>query len=175
MGSDFLKSSIKRLGYYRELGDKTFQQLREEDFHFQPSPDSNSIAVIIRHLAGNMLSRWTDFLSTDGEKEWRNRDREFEEREQGSEELKKYWNEGWDCLMNTLQSLSEEDLFRIIRIRTEELTVVDAINRQLAHYPYHVGQIITIARIIKDKDWVSLSIPRGDSNAYNQSLKKKNS
>lgn len=156
----FLKSAIKRLGYYKELGDKTLTVLDTTDCHFTPNEECNSIALIIQHMAGNMLSRWTDFLTTDGEKEWRNRDGEFEITTQSKEQLMELWEKGWNCCLNAIKNLKEEDLLKIIYIRGEGLPVVDAVNRQLAHYPYHVGQIIYIAKMIKKDEWESLSIPR---------------
>ena len=167
----FLQDAIKRLKYYKTLGDKTFDQLKEEDFFFQPSGESNSIAVIIQHLYGNMLSRWTNFLTEDGEKEWRKRDAEFEAMDCSKQDIISFWNTGWDCLLNTLTGLTAEDLTKTIYIRTEPLNVADAILRQLAHYPYHVGQIVYLGRLIKDKEWQSLSIPKGESNQFNQSMK----
>ena len=149
LGNEFLQSAAKRSKYYKELGDKTFDQLADTDFHFQPNEESNSIAIIIQHMAGNMLSRWTDFLTTDGEKEWRNRDAEFEEQNRSRQQLIDHWEKGWDCFSGALTSLTEDDLLKTIYIRNEGLSVVDAINRQLAHYPYHVGQIIYIGRMIK--------------------------
>lgn len=163
----FLESIIKRLSYYKDLGDKTFAQLKEEDFHFTPNTESNSIALIIQHTAGNMLSRWTDFLTTDGEKEWRKRDTEFEEQQLTKQQLINFWQKGWDCLFNSLNCLTEEDLLKTIYIRSEGLLVIDAINRQMAHYPYHVGQIIYLAKLIKNKDWQNLSIAKGHSHQFN--------
>lgn len=173
LGIEFLKSAIKRLSYYKELGDKTFAQLKEEDFHFTPNEESNSIALIIQHTAGNMLSRWTDFLTTDGEKDWRNRDIEFEEQNLTKQQLVDFWQSGWDCLLNSLSSLSPDDLLKTIYIRSEGLLVIDAINRQLAHYPYHVGQIIYLAKIIKNEDWQNLSIVKGHSEQFNQQMQTK--
>lgn len=174
LGDEFLKSVIRRLKYYKELGDKTFDQLTNEDFHFQPNKENNSIAVNIQHIAGNMLSRWTDFLTSDGEKEWRNRDTEFEEQDMTKQQLLDFWEKGWTCCIGSLQSLTGDDLLKTIHIRDEGLLVVDAINRQLAHYPYHIGQIIYIARIIKNESWKSLSIPKGGSVQFNQQLRSKN-
>ena len=168
-----LQSVIKRLSYYKQLGDKTFDQLNDADLHFQPNEESNSIAIIIQHTAGNMLSRWTDFLTTDGEKEWRNRDTEFEEQHLTKTQLVAFWQKGWDCLLNTLNSLTEEDLLKTIYIRSEGLLVIDAINRQLAHYPYHVGQIIYLAKIIKNKDWQTLSIAKNYSEQFNRQMQAK--
>lgn len=173
LGSDFLKSAIKRLSYYKELGDKTFAQLNDADFHFQPNEVSNSIAIIIQHMAGNMLSRWTDFLTTDGEKEWRNRETEFEEQHLTKQQLVDFWQKGWDCCLGSLNSLTEKELFKTIYIRSEGLLVIDAINRQLAHYPYHVGQIIYLAKIIKNSDWQNLSIAKGNSDLFNKQMKLK--
>lgn len=167
----FLSSAIKRLHYYKELGDKTFIQLSDNDFHFTASEESNCIAVIIQHMHGNMLSRWTNLLTSDGEKEWRKRDAEFEDQNLTKEQLIILWEAGWKCLSDALSSLSEADLKKPIYIRTEPLTVVDAINRQLAHYPYHVGQIIYAAKIIKNRSWQNLSIPKGRSADFNSELK----
>lgn len=166
----FLQSAIKRVAYYKELGDKTFTQLNEADFHFTPNKDNNSIAIIIQHIAGNMLSRWTDFLTTDGEKDWRNRDVEFEEQHLSKQQLIDFWEKGWGCFLGSLNSLTGGDLLKTIYIRQEAILVVDAINRQLAHYPCHVGQIIYIAKIIKDQNWQTLSIAKGNSQQYNQQL-----
>lgn len=169
----YLDSVIKRLSYYKELGDKTFEQLTDADLHFAPNGESNSIALIIQHMAGNMLSRWTDFLTTDGEKEWRNRDTEFEEQNLTKQQLISFWQNGWDCLLNTLNALTEEDLLKTIYIRSEGLLVVDAINRQLAHYPYHVGQIIYLGKIIKNENWQNLSIAKGHSEQFNEQMQTK--
>ncbi len=167
----FLASAISRVGYYKKLADQSFAQLSPSDFHFQPDEESNSIAIIMQHMAGNMLSRWTDFLHSDGEKEWRNRDTEFEIKEWSVDELLAFWEKGWDCFLQTLQSLQASDLLQTIHIRTEPLLVVDAINRQLAHYPYHVGQIVYLARMIKGKEWKNLSIPKGNSKQFNDKMK----
>jgi hypothetical protein len=169
----FIESAVKRMKYYKELGDKTFAQLTDADFHYRPNDASNSIAIIIQHMAGNMLSRWTDFLSSDGEKEWRNRDNEFEEQQLTRQQLTAYWERGWNCCLGAIASLTEDDLSKTIYIRSEGLTAVDAINRQLAHYPYHVGQIIYIARMIKNESWQNLSIPKGASGQFNQQMNAK--
>ena len=170
IGKEYLETVIRRLRYYKDLGDKTFAQLKDADFHYHPNDESNSIAIIIRHMAGNMLSRWTAFLTTDGEKEWRQRDDEFQEHGDNKEQLLAEWERGWDCFFNALQSLNEEDLLKTIYIRKEPLSVIDAINRQLAHYPYHIGQVIYIAKMIKDQDWKNLSIPKGGSQLYNATV-----
>lgn len=173
IGKDFLQTAIRRLRYYKDLADKSFAQLTDADFHFQPNEASNSIAVIIQHMAGNMLSRWTHFLTEDGEKEWRDRDAEFEPKNQDRAALLETWEKGWACFTGTLESLKKNDLKKKVRIRKEELTVVDAINRQLAHYPYHIGQIVYLARMIRNGDWKNLSIPKGGSQAYNTSANVK--
>lgn len=167
LGKEYLSTVIKRLKYYKELGEKTFEQLEEKDFHLLPTSESNSIAVIVQHLTGNMLSRFTNFLTEDGEKEWRQRDDEFEIHDLSKQQIIDLWNKGWQCCFEALESLTENDLLIVIYIRKEPLTVVDAINRQLAHYPYHIGQIIYIGRMIKNKDWKNLSIPKGQSLQYN--------
>lgn len=153
--------------YYKDLGDKTFEQLNEWDFHYQPNEVSNSIAVIIQHMRGNMLSRWTNFLEEDGEKEWRQRDDEFEVHDYNKQQLLELWEKGWTCFLGALESLKKKDLKKTVYIRKEPLSVIDAINRQLAHYPYHIGQLIYIARIIRNKNWKNLSIPKGQSQQYN--------
>jgi hypothetical protein len=168
----FLTDSIKRFRYYKDLGDKTFAQLGEDDFFYQPSSESNSIAVIVQHMYGNMLSRWTNFLTEDGEKEWRKRDAEFDETRSSKADIISFWESGWKCLFDTLESLHNDDLNKTITIRAESLPAYDAILRQLAHYPYHVGQIIYIGRLLKNKEWKSLSIPKGDSAVFLESMKE---
>ena len=167
LGKEFLQTVTRRLKYYKDLGDKTFEQLGDWDFHYQSNEEANSIAIIIQHMAGNMLSRWTNFLTEDGEKEWRQRDDEFAIHDYKKQELVDKWEEGWTCLLTTLESLKKKDLKKTVAIRQEPLSVIDAINRQLAHYPYHVGQIVHIAKTIKGKNWKTLSIPKGESLIYN--------
>lgn len=166
MKTDYLNSVKKQFEYYKLLGEKTFAQLPEEKLFWQYNEDSNSIATIVKHLSGNMLSRWTDFLTTDGEKEWRNRDAEFENDITTKEELLNKWNEGWNVFLSTLNSLNADDLEKTIYIRNQGHTVMEAINRQLAHYPYHIGQIVFIGKM-GAKKWDSLSIPKGNSANYN--------
>ncbi|WCM40953.1 DUF1572 domain-containing protein [Flavobacterium sp. CBA20B-1] len=167
MESTFIESVKKQFAYYKHLGDKTFEQLHETDFFWQFNEESNSIAIIVKHLWGNMLSRWTDIFTTDGEKEWRNRDSEFEADLNSANEVLEKWEAGWNCLFATLNSLSDADLNKIVYIRNEGHTVQEAINRQLAHYPYHVGQIVFIGKMIQNNNWHSLSIPRNESQKYN--------
>ncbi|MFT3824998.1 MAG: DUF1572 family protein [Chitinophagaceae bacterium] len=168
-GATYLQTAIKRMKYYKQLGDKTLEQLTDEQLHFEAAEGSNSIATIIQHVGGNMLSRWTNFLTEDGEKEWRNRDTEFEEQQLTRQQLADLWEKGWICFIGALESLTENDLLKTIYIRQEPLIVIDAINRQLAHYPYHVGQIIFIGKMLKAGNWKSLSIEKGKSDEYNRS------
>ena len=167
MSNSVLTNIRKLFQYYRKLGDRSFAQLSEAQILQQPNEVSNSIAVIVKHLRGNMLSRWTDFLNSDGEKTWRNRDDEFEDTLKTKEAVIIAWNEGWDCLFQALDSIEDQDLERIVYIRNEGHTVLEAIHRQLAHYAYHVGQIVYLARMLKGNNWASLSIPKGASKAYN--------
>jgi hypothetical protein len=167
MTSGYLDSVKKQFAYYKMLGDKTFAQLSEEQLFWQYNEESNSIATIVKHLWGNMMSRWTDFLTSDGEKESRNRDAEFENNIVSKQELLELWEEGWACLMNALNSLKDSDLDKVIYIRNMGHTVLEAINRQLAHYPYHVGQIVFLGKMLCDNRWTSLSIPKGQSEEYN--------
>src|SRR5690242_21832833 len=149
LGKEYLDTVIRRLKYYKDLAEKTFEQLDDKEFHFRPNEESNSVAIIVQHMAGNMMSRFTNFLTEDGEKEWRQRDDEFEIHNYSKQQVTDLWNKGWDCVFNALVSLTEDDLLTTIYIRQEALTVIDAINRQLAHYPYHIGQILFIGKIIK--------------------------
>lgn len=163
----YLESCKRLFLYYKTLGEKAMEQLEEEQLFFAANEDTNSIAVIVQHVSGNMLSRWTDFLTSDGEKDWRNRDGEFELSIHTKEELLKLWEKGWDCLFTAINALTEEQLTQIVYIRNEGHTVLDAINRQLAHYPYHIGQIVFYAKMLKKTEWASLSIPKNKSNDYN--------
>lgn len=167
MQNNYLESAIKQFEYYKLLGDKTIAQLPQEKLFWQYNEESNSIATIVKHLHGNMFSRSTDFLTSDGEKEWRKRDEEFENKIDDATNVINLWNEGWACLLTTLKNLNNDDLDKIIYIRNQGHTVTEAINRQLAHYPYHVGQIVFIGKMILNENWQSLSIPRNQSNQYN--------
>lgn len=167
MNTTYLESTKKQFEYYKILGDKTIAQLPDDMLFWQYNEESNSIAIIVKHLYGNMLSRWTDFLTTDGEKEWRHRDAEFENNINSKDALIEMWEEGWYCLFNALNSLQDEDFLKTIYIRNQGHSVTEAINRQLAHYPYHVGQMVFIGKMICNENWISLSIPKGNSNTYN--------
>ncbi len=168
MNNDFLSSVTKQFEYYKFLGDKTFEQLPDDKLFWQYNEETNSIATIVKHLWGNMMSRWTDFLTTDGEKDWRNRDAEFDNNITSKDEMLQMWNEGWKVLENTLHTLTDDDLVKTIYIRNQGHTVMEAINRQLAHYPYHIGQIVFVGKMFAEK-WNSLSIPRGNSKEFNAS------
>lgn len=168
MENNFIESVKKQFQYYRILGEKAMDQLEETDLFWEYDPESNSVAVIVKHLWGNMLSRWTDFLTTDGEKSWRDRDAEFVGDLRSREEILQKWQEGWQCLFQALEGLTDSELEQIVYIRNEGHTVMEAILRQLAHYAYHVGQIVYLARMISGKEWQSLSIPRNQSNAFNR-------
>lgn len=163
----YLESVKKQMLYYKTIAEKAMEQLEPEQLFIAVNNDTNSIAMIVQHLSGNMLSRWTDFLTSDGEKEWRKRDDEFAEILKTKAELLDTWNKGWECFFTTINSLNTSDLETIIYIRNEGQTVIDAINRQLAHYPYHIGQIVFYAKMLKSTEWNSLSIPKNKSNSYN--------
>jgi len=165
---NYLESVQKQFEYYKYLGEKTFDQLAENDLFWQYNTESNSIAIIVNHLSGNMLSRWTNFLSEDGEKSWRNRDQEFEDDIKTKDDLVEAWNKGWTCLFDALTSVNEDNFEQIIYIRNQGHSITEAINRQLAHYSYHIGQIVFIGRMIKGAEWESLSIPKGASVAFNK-------
>lgn len=167
METDYLSSIRKQFEYYKILGERTIAQVPEDQLFWQYNEDSNSIATIVKHLSGNMLSRWTDFLTSDGEKETRNREAEFENDVYTRADVLKMWNDGWKVFLDTIYALKEEDLGKEIYIRNMGHTVTEAINRQLAHYPYHVGQMVFIGKMICGDKWESLSIPRGKSDAYN--------
>jgi len=168
MEKSYLHSIIKQFQYYKSLGDKTIQQLSFEELQWQPNEESNSISILVKHIVGNMLSRWTNFLTEDGEKTWRNRDQEFEDTYTSKEDLFAAWETGWKCLFDAITPLKNEDLERIIYIRNQGHTVTEAINRQLAHYSYHIAQAVFLGKLIKGNQWESLSIPKGNSATYNQ-------
>ncbi|GIO23749.1 DUF1572 family protein [Oceanobacillus sp. J11TS1] len=171
----YLNIIQKRFGSVKELGDNTFKQLSEEHIHWSLNEDSNSIAVIVKHLNGNMISRWTDFLTSDGEKLNRNRDQEFENTIGSMQELMEVWEAGWNVLFKALRGLEGTDLLKNIYIRGESHKVMDAIERQMAHYAYHVGQIVYIGKQIKGENWETLSIPRGRSVEYLEEMQRNTS
>lgn len=168
MEENYLESARRQFEYYKALGDRTFTQLSDQELFWQYNDASNSIAIIVKHLWGNMLSRWTDFLTTDGEKDFRDRDGEFEASIQTREELLAKWEEGWNCVFMAIDSVNNDNFHTTIYIRNMGHTITEAINRQLCHYATHIGQIVYIGRMQKGNDWTSLSIPKGQSKAYNE-------
>jgi len=162
-----IETYIKQFEYYKSLADKSMAQCKDEDLFLQLNNNDNSIGVIVNHIAGNMLSRWTNVFTEDGEKEWRNRDREFEDIYDNRSELLAYWEKGWDVLFSVLKSAQDSDLDRVVYIRNMGCTFHDAIIRQLCHYSYHIGQIVFISKSILGKEFTSLSIPKGKSKTYN--------
>lgn len=168
MIANYLNSVIKQFEYYKSLGDKTFVQLSEEDIHFKLDDESNSIAIYVNHLWGNMMSRWTNFLTEDGEKDWRQRDLEFEEVIKTKEQMIEKWEQGWQCLFGALYSITPDNFARPVYIRNQKHSVIEAFNRQMGHYAYHVGQIVVIGKHIKGEAWQSLSISKGGSAAFNK-------
>ncbi|HET7153007.1 MAG TPA: DUF1572 family protein [Candidatus Kapabacteria bacterium] len=168
VAAHYLEDAIKVFKATKKLGDGAFEQIADADIHWVPEPESNSIAVVVKHMHGNMLSRWTDFLTSDGEKEWRERDNEFIDDRVTKADLIARWEEGWKCVFDAMTSLKPEDVEKIVYIRKESHTVMQAINRQLTHYAYHVGQIVYIAKAIRSAEWRSLSIPKGKSDEFNR-------
>jgi len=165
--TSYLKDSRDILRYYKRLGEQAIAQASDEALTATPDPESNSIAIIVKHLAGNMRSRWKDFLTSDGEKPDRNRDAEFEAAPQTRAEILALWEGAWRIVFDELAPLTDDDLGRTIRIRGERHSVMQAINRQIAHYAYHIGQIVYIAKHLSAGRWNSLSIPRGKSAEFN--------
>ncbi|WP_196888452.1 DUF1572 family protein [Aureivirga sp. CE67] len=167
---EYKKAVIKQFNSYKAVADKTINQLEEKDLFWKYNEESNSIAIIIHHIYGNMLSRWTDFFTSDGEKEWRNREKEFSKVDTTKEELMQNWEKGWKCLFDAIDSINDENINADIYIRNEKHSVVDALSRQMMHYPYHIGQITFIGKMILDDKWESTSIPKGKSEEYNKEM-----
>ncbi|SES18344.1 Protein of unknown function [Gracilibacillus ureilyticus] len=163
----------ERFTSIKMLGEKTMEQLSDEDICWSYNGESNSIAVIVKHMSGNMISRWTDFLETDGEKPDRNRDMEFSEDMPTKSELMQVWQKGWDCLLHAITNLSEEDLVKKVSIRGESHSVIEAMERQVSHYSYHIGQMVYLGKMIKNDQWKSLSIPKGQSEEYLKQMLEK--
>lgn len=167
----FLSDALKTFRSYKALAEKSFAQISDEEFFRTIDAEANSVAVVLKHMAGNMLSRWTDFLTSDGEKPWRDRDSEFElAAAETREELMRLWERGWSCLFAAVEPLAPDDLAREVRIRGEAHTVLEAVNRQLTHYAYHVGQIVLLAKHMRSSEWKSLSIPKGKSGRFNAAM-----
>ena len=167
---NYLESALFEFRRYKTLGDKTFVQLSDEEIHWKHNDSDNSIALIVKHLVGNMLSRWTNFLTEDGEKSWRNRESEFENPVIAKKEMIVSWEKGWQCLFDALNGIDESNFGNQIVIRGEAHTIPQAINRQLAHYANHVGQIVFIGKMIRGQDWISPSIAKGNSQAFNDMM-----
>ncbi|HUI75923.1 MAG TPA: DUF1572 domain-containing protein [Candidatus Acidoferrum sp.] len=163
----YLKDSLDLFRYYKQLAERAIAQCPDECLCRSLDSESNSIAIIVKHMAGNMRSRWTDFLTSDGEKPDRHRDTEFESPAQSREELLAQWNAGWNCVFSALETLTVADLTRTVTIRTEPHSILQAINRQLPHYSYHVGQIVFLSKHFASDCWNALTIPRKQSEAFN--------
>ena len=175
IGQHYLADALYTFSYYKKLAERAFAQISDEDFFKTLDQESNSIAINMKHMAGNMLSRWTDFLTTDGEKPERNRDMEFVMLpETTRDEMLAYWERGWKCVFGAVEPLKPEDLMRTVTIRGQDHTVIQAINRQLAHYAYHVGQIVYLAKHFKSSDWQSLSVPKNKSAEFNARMESRN-
>ena len=173
MENNFINSVEKEFLNYKILAEKTFEQLSDEQLFWQYNAESNSVAAIVKHLSGNMRSRWTDFMRSDGEKPWRNRDQEFEIESSSRQDMLSQWESGWACLFTALHGIQEDQLVQTIFIRQEQHTVMEAIHRQLAHYLSHIGQIVFIGKMLKGTQWQNLSIPKGQSAAFNKAMHDK--
>lgn len=164
---NYIDSALFEFHRYKAMGDTTFAQLNDNDILWQHGPEDNSVSQIVKHISGNMLSRWTNFLTEDGEKPWRNRDREFEQPFTSKTEMMAAWEKGWQCLFGALDSIDQDNFHYRISIRNEAHTIIEALNRQLAHYASHIGQIVLLGKMIKGEQWISLSIPKGESASFN--------
>lgn len=169
-GTDPIRSAASIFKQYRTLAEDAMLQLDDAAFFYTPDESTNSIALIVKHMAGNMHSRWTDFLTSDGEKSWRNRDREFELTNDNRALLMDHWNTGWAILFSALEPLNTSNMQQQVTIRGEAYSAMEAVNRQIAHYAYHVGQIVFLAKMIRGNQWKSLSIPKGQSQAFNDKM-----
>ncbi len=170
---NFIESALFEFHKYKTLGDKTFEQLHEEDIHWKYRDSDNSIVIIVKHMVGNMTSRWTNFLTEDGEKTWRNRETEFEGTYSSKSKMIQAWEKGWHCLFGSLELINSDNFDSEIKIRNEAHTIFEAIHRQLTHYANHVGQLVFIGKMIKGNKWISLSIPKGKSADFNNKKSKK--
>jgi hypothetical protein len=174
LGNEYLRIVQERFKSVKDLGDKTLRQLSDDNIHWALNECSNNVVVIVKHLSGNMTSRWSDFLTTDGEKPNRHREQEFEDTISSKQDLLTTWEKGWTILFDSLRNLGEQDLLKKVSIRGESHIVLEAIERQLAHYAYHIGQLVFIGKLINDGDWESLSIPRGQSEDHLHQMLKRN-
>ena len=164
---------IQSFRNYKKMAERAVEQVNDEEFFALIDTEANSIAVVIKHLAGNLHSRWQDFLTTDGEKDFRNRDTEFELIDDTRDSLMQFWERGWQTLFDNIEPLTADDFSRTITIRGEPHTIVEAMNRQLTHYAYHVGQIVLLAKHFRSSDWKTLSVPKNQSAQFNQFLAEK--
>jgi len=168
MDLSYIPSVIKQFEYNKSLGDKTFNQLTKEQLFWQFNDESNSVATLVKHISGNMLSRWTNFLTEDGEKPWRKRDEEFINSYTTKKEMIADWEKGWQCLFENLHKIIPENSDKIVYIRNEGHTITEAINRQICHYSYHIGQIVILGKMTKNTDWQTVSIAKNASKSYNE-------
>lgn len=165
---NYYEDAVKAMRAYKKLAEKAIAQLKDEEFFVTLDEEANSVAIVMKHMAGNMLSRWTDFLTSDGEKPNRNRDMEFViEAQTTKDDVIAYWERGWKCVFDALEPLQPEDFEKTVMIRGEKHTIVQAINRQLMHYAYHIGQIVFLAKHFRSAEWKSLSVPRNRSTEFN--------
>lgn len=170
MNIEDIKGVRTQFEYYRTLADKTILILSQDELNHKVSEESNSIAMIMRHITGNLLSRFTNFFTEDGDKPWRDRDDEFQDGIYDKHELITNWDKAWNVLFQTLDSITEENINTVVKIRNQDHTVAEALYRQLAHYPYHIGQIVFIGKMIRNAEWQSLSIPKNMSKEYNKEV-----
>ena len=175
MIQEYLDNITEQFKSYKEVADKTIAQLEEKDLHWKYNEESNSIVAIIVHMSENMLSRWTDFFTSDGEKDWRDRDAEFEPQNLTKEELIDHWEKGWNYLFSALNSLNEENFNHPIVIRNKQVKLIESITRQIAHFPYHIGQIAYVGKMILNDKWQTASIAKGKSKEFIQAQFEKNS
>jgi len=167
LASHYIEEARRQMRGHKRMGEAALVQLKNEEFFFTLDPEANSVAVLVKHLAGNMRSRFSDFLTSDGEKPDRFRDREFELNASTTRaEVMQWWEEGWACVLSAIDSLKPDDVMRTVTIRGEPHTVLQAINRQIAHYAQHIGQIVLLAKHLRSSEWKTLSIPRGKSEEY---------
>ena len=173
LSSHYLEEIRRQLHGYKRLADGALTQISEEEFFRELDPEANSIAIVVKHMAGNMRSRFTDFLTTDGEKPDRNRDQEFEVGMADRAAFLKAWEQGWKAVSDTVDALKPEDVERMVTIRSEPLSVLQALNRALAHLAYHVGQIVYLAKYFRSEKWTTLSVPRGKTEEFNTKMREK--
>ncbi len=171
IAEEYIKSINNTFKKYKETAEKAVEQVSNKELHFQPDENSNSIAIIMQHISGNLKSRFTNFYNSDGEKPNRNRDKEFEEQNLSKQELLQNWNSSWKTLLEILSNITENDLTKTVTIRNEKLTALGAFERSLTHTAYHVGQIVQLAKLIKKEKWKTLSIPKGKSEEYNKGIR----